>query len=196
MNRSRRNIGRTDYTVLSTTGDNWYKSAKGCCQTESKADSCAASSCSKMSEVDKLKTAERRHRGDVDEVIELNSLDDFDDLSRIDDHIDSLIQLLKRTREIHRGLEDELGVDDYSQAFDSEETANCIKNEIKKFKGLKSSLKDADRSQSVKAEDLRAQVGIRDDIDLCVCKIDSILGSFPVETLGSVEDKAEYWQGE
>ena len=58
MNRSRRKLGRIDYTVLGTTGDNLYRSAKGCCHTESKADSCAASSCSKMSEVDKLKTAE------------------------------------------------------------------------------------------------------------------------------------------
>ena len=158
MNRSRRKLARIDYTVLGTTGDNWYKTAKGCCQTESKADSCETSSCSKMSEVDKLKTAERRHRGDVEEVIELNSLEDFDDLSKIDDHIDNLLQLLKRSREIHRGLEDELGADEYSKAFDSEETANCIKNEIKRFKGLKSRLKDADRSQSVEAEDLGAKM--------------------------------------
>ena len=53
---------------------------------------------------------------------------------------------------------------------------------------MKSQLKDEGSLQSVEVEDSRAQAKIRDDLDLCICKIDSIIDSFPVEAFSSVED--------
>ena len=173
MNTSR----RIDYKILHTTGEKVYKPC---------ADSQVNRS-SKMSEIEKLKTMERRNRDDVSELIELNTLEDFDDLTRIDSHIDCLKQLLKKTREIHRSLEDALGLDEYSKIFDNDGTASSIKSEIVKFKESRSILKDV-RSKPVKVESSSAQEKIRDDIDLCTCKVDSILESFPIDMLSSIED--------
>ena len=78
MTRSREGF-RIDYKILHTTGEKVRKIFR----TES----------SKMSNIYRLKVLERRNRIEVDEVIELNTIDDYDDLVRIDRHIDCLVQL-------------------------------------------------------------------------------------------------------
>ena len=69
---------------------------------------------------------------------------------------------------------------------DREVIAKSIKDEVKKCKQFRASLKAP--STSVKTDLSDQLLKIRDDIDLCMCKTESILTNFPVQALSSVED--------
>ena len=155
---------RIDYKVLHSTGERVLKA----CGTVSQVDM-STNRCSKMSDLDKLKTLESRNRDDVDELIEWNSPEEFHDVDRIDSHLKCLMDLWKETKETYKQLFD-LGVEEYRSAYNS--VSSKVKAEYKKFQELRSS----------------AQTKIRDDIDLCVCRIDCIINGYPVETLSSVDD--------
>ena len=140
-----------------------------------------------MSEVTRLKLEERRHCTDISEAIELNEVGDFDDISRINAHIDNLLDLLRKFRDIHFRLEESLGSEEYLKVFpDREVIAQSIKDEVKKCKQFRVGLKAP--STSVKTDLSDQLLKTRDDIDLCMCKAESILTNFPVQALSSVED--------
>ena len=163
---------RLDYSTLHRTGERVQKPYS--------ADSAAT-----MSEVTRLKLEERRHRTDISEAIELNEVEDFDDISRLNAHVDNLLELLRKFRDIHFRLEESIGSVEYQKDFsDRESIAQTITDEVKKCKQFKVSLK-APASVKVGSSD---QLKIRDDIELCICKVDSILTNFPVQALSSVED--------
>ena len=175
MNRSRRSTVRLDYFRFNKTGEKVEKS------------DCLPSVT--MSDAEKLRLEERRCLAEINEIIELNDLDDFDELDLISDHINDLMTMLRRYRDIHYRIEDEIGVEAYKEQYPLfEKNLDNIKNEIKHAKSAKARIKDADRLKTEKKEGKNAQAKLEDEIDLCLCKVDSILVSFPVDRLSLVED--------
>ena len=69
--------------------------------------------------------------------------EDFDDLGRIDRHVERLVQLLKKTREIYYTL----GAEQYRDIFNGEEIAASVNSEIEDYKEGKSQLQRAAHSQ-------------------------------------------------
>ena len=139
-----------------------------------------------MSEVTRLKLEERRHCIEIAEIIELNDVEDFDDVSRLNAHVDELMELLKKFRDIHFRLEESLGTDEYVKAFpDSQATAESIKSQVRKCKQFKATLKAPVAGKKAGSID---QSRIRDEIEMCICKVDSVVMNFPLESLNSVDD--------
>ena len=139
-----------------------------------------------MSEVTRLKLEERRHCIEIAEIIELNDVEDFDDVSRLNAHVDELMELLKKFRDIHFRLEESLGTDEYAKAFpDSQATAESIKSQVRKCKQFKATLKAPVAGKKAGSID---QSRIRDEIEMCICKVDSVVMYFPLESLNSVDD--------
>ena len=159
MNRSRRSTVRLDYFRFNKTGEKVEKS------------DCLPSVT--MSDAEKLRLEERRCLAEINEIIELNDLDDFDELDLINDHINDLMTMLRRYRDIHYRIEDEIGVEAYKEQYPLfEKNLDNIKNEIKHAKSAKARIKDADRLKTEKKEGKNAQAKLEDEIDLCLCKVE------------------------
>ena len=125
-----RNKARIDYGIYHRTGEKVEKS----------------DSFVRMSNSEELKLGSRRLESDVDLLIEVNELNEFDDLSMISDHITELSKILRRFKDLHHILEDELGTENYKKEFPKfEETFRRLKNEIKCAMATKAKLKESER---------------------------------------------------
>ena len=160
MSRSLRNKVRLDYKVFDETG---VKVARETGSAEVR-----------MSDVKSIQLEERRISRDIEDV-------EFDenDLDQVEDYISEMTPLFRRYRDVHDRLQLELG-EDYKPAYPKiEEDIKKYRLQLKEAKILRKNLEQQNVQNAEK-------VKLTDQLDMCVCRIDSILKA-PVADL-QIED--------